>query len=52
MKVWFNGNQVLDFVGAMGYDDQTNWYWRMGIYRRATNQTYMIHYRNFNMRRT
>jgi hypothetical protein len=52
MKVWFNGNQVLDFEGAMGYDDQTNWYWRMGIYRRATNQTYMIHYRNFNMRRT
>jgi Polysaccharide lyase len=51
MRVWFNGDQMLDFEGTVGYDDQTNWYWRMGVYRRATNQIYKIYYRNLNMRR-
>lgn len=51
LQAWLDGKPVLDLQGDIGFNDQTNWYWRMGIYRRAVMETYLIHIRNFEMRR-
>lgn len=48
-RIWFDGAQVVNQSGSIGFTGQTNWYWRMGIYRRATSATYQVRYRNFSM---
>jgi hypothetical protein len=50
-RVWVNGHQALDLAGAVGFDEQRNWYWRMGLYRRAAATTYRVLFRNFRMSR-
>ena len=51
LKGWLDGAPVLNLQGYMGFNDQKNWYWRMGLYRRAVAETYKIQLRNFEMRR-
>ena len=33
VKVWLDGQQVVDYAGAVGYTDQSTTHWNMGIYR-------------------
>lgn len=51
LKGWLDGAPVLNLQGFIGLNVQKNWYWRMGLYRRATMETYKIQFRNFEMRR-
>jgi Ca2+-binding RTX toxin-like protein len=33
VKVWLDGQQVVNYSGAVGYTDQSTTHWNMGIYR-------------------
>ena len=33
VKVWLDGQQVVNYAGAVGYTDQSTTHWNMGIYR-------------------
>ena len=50
VRAWFNRSPVVDIRGKIGYSDQTSWYWRMGLYRRATQDTYRICFRNLEIK--
>jgi hypothetical protein len=41
VKVWLDGQQVVNYSGAVGYTDQSTTHWNMGIYRSspAGNET-------------
>jgi hypothetical protein len=48
VRVWRDGELVCEYDGPVGYSDQTQTYWKMGIYRKtpAKGETQAMRYRN------
>ncbi len=49
IKVWRDGDLLVDYKGGVGYNDVVGPYWKMGIYREASPETLAMNYRNFNI---
>ena len=44
LKVWRDGEQIVDYAGPLGYDNGV--YWKQGIYRSASAEVIAVTYRN------
>ncbi|WP_460451730.1 heparin lyase I family protein [Alsobacter sp. SYSU BS001988] len=51
LRAWVDDVPSLAMEGQIGINQQTNWYWRMGLYRRASPTTYQVRIRRFSMDR-
>ncbi|WP_395672242.1 heparin lyase I family protein [Phenylobacterium sp.] len=49
IKVWRDGDLLVNYTGGVGYNDAVGPYWKMGIYREASPETLAINYRNFDI---
>lgn len=49
IKVWRDGDLLVDYKGGVGYNDAIGPYWKMGIYREASAETLAVDYRNFDL---
>lgn len=47
IDVYRDGVQIVDYHGAVGYNDAAGPYWREGIYRAPAAETLAVDYRNF-----
>ena len=55
LKVWIDGEPVVDYAGPIGYRDALGPYFKMGLYRDATPDTFVIYhddYRRYPVRAT
>lgn len=48
VRLWRDGELVCEYDGPVGYSDQTQTYWKQGIYRKRPdrNETLVMHYKN------
>jgi hypothetical protein len=46
MKVWLDGQQVVDYAGSTGYATSTGYYWKFGIYRSVAAEHEAVRYAN------
>jgi Polysaccharide lyase/RTX calcium-binding nonapeptide repeat (4 copies) len=51
VNVWRDGQQIIDYDGRLGYQGQTQTYWREGIYRSSPSggETIAINYKNLDI---
>ncbi|RAK58144.1 heparin lyase I family protein [Phenylobacterium deserti] len=49
IKVWRDGDLLVNYKGGVGYNDAVGPYWKMGIYREASAETLAVNYRNFDI---
>jgi Polysaccharide lyase len=51
VKVWLDGQQVVNHSGAVGYTDQSTTHWNMGVYRSspAGNETIAYNVKGFDL---
>ncbi|HEY8615806.1 heparin lyase I family protein [Phenylobacterium sp.] len=49
IKVWRDGDLLVDYKGGVGYNDALGPYWKMGIYRESSPETLAVDYRNFSI---
>jgi hypothetical protein len=45
VNVWLNGEQIVQYRGPVGYNDDVGPYFRFGLYRGDTDQTYVARFR-------
>jgi Ca2+-binding RTX toxin-like protein len=38
-EIWRDGAKIVDYQGALGYTDQTQTYWKEGVYRSTASET-------------
>jgi hypothetical protein len=50
--LWRNGEEQFSYHGPVGYSDQTNTYWKMGVYRKRPpgGETVAVRVRNWKMK--
>lgn len=46
INVWLDGVQIVQYQGAIGYNDETGPAWVQGIYREAASEAIAINFRN------
>jgi len=46
VNVWWNGRQVVHYSGPVGYNDDFGPYFKFGLYRGDSAQTYVAYFRN------
>ncbi len=44
VNVWWNGKQIVQYHGPVGYNDDIGPYFRFGLYRDATDKTYVAYF--------
>lgn len=49
VNMWLDGQQIINYKGALGYNDDEGGYLKMGIYRRASSETVAVKYDNVQM---
>jgi hypothetical protein len=49
VNMWLDGQQIINYKGAIGYNDDEGGYLKMGIYRRASSETVAVNYDNMQM---
>lgn len=47
LNVWINGEQVVSYTGAVGYNDAIGPYWKQGVYRSEADETLAVHFKDF-----
>ncbi len=47
LRMWINGEQVVDYAGPIGYRDALGPYFKMGLYRDATPDTFVIYHDDY-----
>jgi hypothetical protein len=45
LDVWRDGVQVVDYSGALGFNDQRGPYWKNGVYREDAPESIALHYK-------
>jgi hypothetical protein len=50
IRCWVDGVQRVNFSGTVGYNTQTWTYCRFGIYRQATSTTWVVNFRNMELK--
>ncbi|HEY8380597.1 MAG TPA: heparin lyase I family protein [Microvirga sp.] len=49
LNVWRDGSQVVQYNGPLGYNDKIGPYWKHGVYREASPETFAINYADFSL---
>jgi hypothetical protein len=49
VNMWVDGQQIISYKGALGYNDDDGGYLKMGVYRRASSETVAVKYDNIQM---
>ena len=44
VQVWRDGKEIVNFKGPVGYVSNTGPYWKFGIYREPSPETFAVHY--------
>jgi Ca2+-binding RTX toxin-like protein len=44
--IWRDGVQIVDYNGALGYTDQTQTYWKEGVYRSTASETTAVNFKD------
>jgi hypothetical protein len=52
INVWWNGKQIVEYHGPVGYNDDLAPYFQFGIYRDETDKTYVSYMKRIRMGRT
>lgn len=50
LRVWRDGQMIVDYQGPLGYNDDIGPYLQMGVYRAATTETFAAQFRNVDVR--
>ena len=45
-EIWRDGVKIVDYDGALGYTDQTQTYWKEGVYRSTAAETTAVNYKD------
>ena len=48
--IWRDGVQIVDYNGALGYTDQTQTYWKEGVYRATAAETFAVNYKDLSIK--
>jgi hypothetical protein len=49
LNVWRDGQKIVSYAGAIGYNDQVGGYWKQGVYREASPETFAVNFSNLNV---
>ncbi|MBM6596544.1 heparin lyase I family protein [Microvirga pudoricolor] len=49
LDVWRDGVQLVDYDGPLGYHDEVGPYWKHGAYRKASDETIAVNYKDFSL---
>jgi Ca2+-binding RTX toxin-like protein len=44
LNVWRDGQKIVSYAGAIGYNDQVGTYWKQGVYREAAAETFAANF--------
>ena len=44
MNIWWNGRQIVRYSGPVGYHDDFGPYFKFGLYRDDSDQTYVAYF--------
>ncbi len=45
-EIWRDGVKIVDYDGALGYTDQTQTYWKEGVYRSTAAETTAVNFKD------
>ncbi|WP_281413543.1 heparin lyase I family protein [Microvirga antarctica] len=48
--IWRDGVKIVDYNGALGYTDQTQTYWKEGVYRSSASETTAVSFKDLSIR--
>ena len=48
--IWRDGVKIVDYNGALGYTDQTQTYWKEGVYRSTAAETFAVNYKDLSIK--
>ena len=47
LNIWLDKNKIVEYQGPIGYNDIFGAYFKMGIYRDDTPETYLLYFDNY-----